>query len=100
MKHKDWALKILSLVVMKNESEILSAKRWLITNNYPLSKSSIVGLLIGFEEQGGVMNMTSWDILGGNMQVFIKSHTNCLNNSFNILIPQAYKGGNLKEEVT
>ena len=100
MKHKDWELKILSLVVMKNESEILSSKRWLITNNYPLSKSSIVGLLIGFEEQGGVMNMTSWDILGGNMQEFIKSHTNCLNNSFNRLIPQAYKGGNLKGEVT
>ncbi|WJZ81248.1 hypothetical protein VitviT2T_001099 [Vitis vinifera] len=44
--------------------------------------SSIVGLQIGARDQGDVMNVVRWDILGGSAQNFNDLHTSHLNDSF------------------
>ena len=48
----------------------------------PGNQSSIVGLQIWPRDQGDVMNVVRWDILGGSARNFNDLHTSHLNGSF------------------
>ena len=58
-----------------------------------------MGLQIGARDQGDVMNVVRWDILGGSAQNFNDLHTNHLNGSFNIWTHES-KEDNLKGKET
>ena len=65
----------------------------------PRSKSNIVGLQIWPRDQGDVMNVVRWDILGGSARNFNDLHTSHLNGSFNRRIHES-KERNLKGKET
>ena len=98
-KLKGWEVEILGLVVQKNENETSTARKWFIPNNNPENKSSIVGLQIRPRDQGDVMNVVRWDILGGSAQNFNVLHASHLNGSFNRQIHES-KERNLKGKET
>ena len=86
-------------MVQKNENETSNARKWFIPNNNPENKSSIVGLQIRPRDQGDVMNVVRWDILGGSAQNFNDLHTSHLNGSFSIWTHES-KEDNLKGKKT